>query len=240
MVIHAVDLSQKSINLAKSRWQSFGIQTNNHKIFWNNSLPSNLNFFDVCIISSSSEKRATLVQQINKKFLIKYWIIEKVLAQSMSELSHLESLLVNVKGAWVNTPWRSMDLFKSLKKEVNRNAPLKISFSGGSFGIACNTIHFLDLTTWISGESLLSIDTSLLDDSWFESKRKGYFDVFGKLTAKFSGGTTLELADYNDNRKWLLKFELTINLIGNSIMRTVEPSLQMVKLFQARSIFKVK
>lgn len=208
LVIHAVDMSQKSINLAKSRWQCFGEKTNNHKIFWNNTLPCNLDFFDVCIISSTSTKRASLVQQINKNFLIKYWIIEKVLAQSLSELSHLESILVNAKGAWVNTPWRSMELFKSIKKEVNENVPLKISFSGSNFGIACNTVHFLDLTTWISGESLLSIDTSLVNDSWFESKRKGYFDVFGKLTAKFSRGTIIELADYNDNRQWLLKFEL--------------------------------
>ena len=28
------------------------------------------------------------------------------------------------------------------------------------------------------------------------------------MTAKFSRGTIIELADYNDNRQWLLKFEL--------------------------------
>lgn len=208
LVIHAVDMSLESINLAKSRWQSFGEKTNNHKIFWNNTLPCNLDFFDVCIISSTSTKRASLVQQISKCYLVNYWILEKVLAQSSGELSHIESILMNAKGAWVNTPWRSMLLYKSLKKAINGNYPLKISFSGSDLGIACNSIHFIDLTTWMSGESLLLIDTSLVDNSWFESKRKGYFDVCGKLTAKFSGGTLLEIADYNDNRKWLLKFEL--------------------------------
>ena len=128
LVIHAVDMSLESINLAKSRWQSFGEKTNNHKIFWNNTLPCNLDFFDVCIISSTSTKRASLVQQISKCYLVNYWILEKVLAQSSGELSHIESILMNAKGAWVNTPWRSMDLFKSIKKEVNENVPLKISF----------------------------------------------------------------------------------------------------------------
>ena len=121
LVIHAVDMSLESINLAKFRWQSFGKKTNNHKIFWNNTLPCNLDFFDVCIISSTSTKRASLVQQISKCYLVNYWILEKVLAQSSGELSHIESILMNAKGAWVNTPWRSMLLYKSLKNAINGN-----------------------------------------------------------------------------------------------------------------------
>ena len=59
-----------------------------------------------------------------------------------------------------------------------------------------NSIHFIDLVSWWFGETIVNIDTRCLDTVWY-SKRLGYYDVIGKLTAKFSN-SSLELIDKDD------------------------------------------
>ena len=73
--------------------------------------------------------------------------------------------------------------------------------------MACNTIHFIDLVAWWTGQSLLSVDTEKLDKKWFESKREGYYEVTGELSAKFSGGTELVLQSLHDAKEEVLMVE---------------------------------
>jgi hypothetical protein len=72
-------------------------------------------------------------------------------------------------------------------------SPLRLKVTGGPWGLACNTVHFLDLMAWMSGESLVEVFTDQLDDSWFEAKRAGMWEISGTLTTTFSGGTTAKL-----------------------------------------------
>ena len=124
---------------------------------------------------------------------VRYWVLEKVLAQSSTELDIINHAISNDNIAWVNTPRRLMFWHQKLKSQFSGKGPLFVTNFGGLWGLACNAIHFIDLVAWWSDESLVSVDTTGLDQNWFESKRDGYFEVTGKLVAHFSGGAILEL-----------------------------------------------
>jgi len=191
--IIVVDPSVESLLKAKARWFEAGGSESPNQVRWSQSLPSDLRRIDVALVVTSSKGRASLVEKIANAIDVRYWVLEKVLAQSSEELRAIQSALVGCKGAWVNTPRRMMSWHQSLKEVFASSGSLEVSYQAGLWGLACNSIHFIDLVAWWSGESLMSVDTSGLDHHWQESKRAGYFEITGELVAHFSGGTSLRL-----------------------------------------------
>ena len=191
--ITVVDPSSESMETAKSRWVEAGGHESSHQVRWLGSLPSSLQRVDVALVVTSAIGRAGLVDKIVRTIDVRYWVLEKVLTQSSEELRVIHSALEGCEGAWVNTPRRMMSWHQSLKDVFANRGPLQVSYSAGLWGLACNSIHFIDLVAWWSGESLVSVDTSGLDHHWHESKRTGYFEIAGELVAHFSNGTSLRL-----------------------------------------------
>jgi len=196
--ITVVDPSSESLEIAKSRWNEAGGDESPHQVTWLESLPSNLQRVDIALIVTSSRGRAYLTDKIAKVIDVRYWVLEKVLTQSSGELKAIQSALADCEGAWVNTPRRMMSWHQSLKEVFASRGPLEVSYSAGLWGLACNSIHFIDLVAWWSGESFVSVDTSGLDHLWHESKRAGYFEITGELVAYFSSGTSLRLSSKED------------------------------------------
>ena len=214
--IIVVDISNFSLDLAKLRWGEAGGNQSHHKIDWCKKIPGDIKNIDLAIVTTSSLGRATLVEQLVLSVNVNYWVFEKVLAQSRQELELIEYATSNAKNAWVNTPRRLMTWYQKLKIEFNNKGSLKIKKSGGLWGLACNSIHYIDLVNWWTGESLFSVNTRNLDKIWLKSKRLGYFEVSGELLIKFSGGTQLILQSYpnkvkdiihivlNDKKNWII------------------------------------
>jgi hypothetical protein len=191
--ITVVDPSSESLEIAKSRWIEAGGDESPHQVRWLESLASNLQRVDVALVVTSSKGRADLIYKIANAIDVRYWVLEKVLTQSSEELVAIQSALAGCEGAWVNTPRRMMSWHQSLKEVFAGRGPLEVSYSAGLWGLACNSIHFIDLVAWWSDEILMSVNTSSLDHHWHESKRAGYFEITGELAAHFSGGTSLRL-----------------------------------------------
>lgn len=198
--IVVVDPSPASLKTAKSRWIEAGGGESSHQIRWMKSLPSDLRRIDIALIVTSSRGRAGLIEKIAKAIDVSYWVLEKVLTQSSEELRTIQSEITGCKAAWVNTPRRMMSWHQSLKDVFANRGPLEVSYSAGLWGLACNSIHFIDLVAWWSGEMLASVDTSGLDPHWHESKRAGHFEITGELLAHFSGGTSLRLNSKADSQ----------------------------------------
>jgi predicted dehydrogenase len=191
--ITVVDQSSDSLETARSRWLEVGGDACLHQISWMQKLPSDSQEIDIALVVTSSHKRADLISTIADSFNVRFWVIEKVLAQSCSEILSIQSATRTSSGSWVNIPRRMMKWHKSLKEYFYGHAPVSFSFSGGLWGLACNSIHFIDLVAWWTGESLVSVDCKDLDHNWHESKRTGYYEVTGSLKATFSGGSLLQL-----------------------------------------------
>ena len=96
---------------------------------------------------------------------VNYWVLEKVLAQSKQELEFINSTITDAKGIWVNTPRRLTSWHQQLKLKFYDQGPLTIKKVGGMWGLACNSIHFIDLVAWWTSESLLSVNTDRLDQT---------------------------------------------------------------------------
>jgi len=186
------DPSIKSLKIAKQRWEEVSMENSPHEVSFIKSLEKLPKSVDIVIVSTNSGNRLSAVTNISLNTNVMHWILEKVLVQSETDLNKLTSI-INLSSAWVNTPRRLMPWHKSIKDQLNNVEPFKFEVMGGSWGLACNTIHYLDLFSWWSGEFIEDISTEKLDKEWFKSKRQGYWEVTGELKAKFSGGSVANI-----------------------------------------------
>jgi hypothetical protein len=192
--IVVIDPSEKSLIRAQDRWNEVGTAANNHSVeFLKNHKDLDNKFIDIAIISTNSTGRADLIVELSNQMEIRYWVIEKVLAQSIDELNLISDKLQNYSGAWVNTPRRMIKWYQEMIASSPNHSPITCTVNGKDWGLACNAIHFLDLVTWWSGEQLVSIQTDQLDPLWHKAKREGYWEVFGSLKALYSNGSKLTL-----------------------------------------------
>lgn len=205
--IIVVDISKISINDSKNIWEINGGLNSSHKIYWLSNLPNDIKFYDLAIISTSSKDRASLVKTISTKVNVKNWLLEKILAQSNNQLETIRKAVYKSDNVYVNMPRRNMDWFKNIKSLIP-NKSIKVEKIGTSWNLACNSLHFIDLVSWWTGESLISINTENLNNKWFESKRKGYFEVTGSLLGKFSNGSELVLKSFLKKSNEILKINI--------------------------------
>ena len=206
--ILVIEPSLDAQKLSIKRWiEAGGDQTGNSIEYYKDFNFDNF-IVDIAIVSTSSKDRAKIINKVFIKTKPQYWIIEKVLAQSENELDLIVNITDKSKGAWVNTSRRLMEWHQKLKTFFHNQKPLNVYKKGNLWGMACNSIHFIDLVSWWTGESLLSVSTNELDRKWFESKRPGYYEITGKLVAKFSKGSQLTLDSSSANFENIIKVSL--------------------------------
>ena len=144
--------------------------------------------FDLAIVSTNSDVRYKVFKEYNKKHNVKFWILEKVLTSSLKELS----LFPNNNNIFVNTFLRTLDVFKNIKNTIPKN-DVEIFVSGSNWGLACNSIHYIDLISWVFNKMPLGINSDQLENEWFNSKRKGFYEVNGTLKVTYPNNVQLNL-----------------------------------------------
>lgn len=151
--------------------------------------------FKVCIIATTASLRKNLIKKICGLASVKHWIVEKPIEQSLKNLKIINQ--ITKKNIWVNTPRRSFIFYKNLKKKIGR----KIShvYLSGNIEIACNSIHFIDIVSFLINSDVKKIITSNLNKKWRQSKRKGFVDVFGKLIIFYKNGVVFTINAFKKN-----------------------------------------
>jgi hypothetical protein len=217
--IYVNDISEQSLQIAKQRWEQvvktvssdsvseMTVPAIQHKVTFISSFEKIPKKINIAIVATNADVRPQVVKKIEANFEVCYWILEKVLAQSVTMLSEILALTQNSSGAWTNIPRRMMAWHKQIRERLRSESKLKITGSGLLWGLACNGIHYLDLVSWWTDEKLEEIDTSKLDSKWIESKRKNFFEVTGKITAVYSGGTQLVLESRLEGSPFKMKVE---------------------------------
>jgi len=246
--IYVLDISELSLQIARQRWEevyppatdSHGELTESviqHKVTFLPSFKKIPKKIHIAIVATNADVRPQIVKQIETNFEVCYWILEKVLAQSVTMLSEILALTQNSSGAWTNIPRRMMAWHKQIREMLQSEGTLKITGSGSLWGLACNGIHYLDLVSWWTDEKLREIDTSKLDSKWTESKRNGFFEVTGEITAVYSGGTTLSLESVSGGssfnmsveggkNKWIIDESNGVVFGSNGVMITGKNEMQ--------------
>lgn len=187
--IYVQDIYAASLDRAEQRWNEvFGLETQ-HEVSFHPSFESLPRQLDIAIVATTADVRPRVVGEIASHTAVQFWVLEKVLAQSESGLDEIMSHIGEGSGAWVNTPRRMMPWHQQVRAQLDLNHPMTLKVEGGMWGLACNSIHMLDLFAWWTGETLQEICTDRLSLTWFEGKRQGNWEVSGILEAKFSGGS---------------------------------------------------
>jgi hypothetical protein len=183
------DNSRDSLERARLRWNEVLGPKVIHDVSYHSSIETLPRQIEVAIVATTADARPQLVAQIASHADVRYWVLEKVLAQSKSGLDEIVSHVGPGTDAWVNTPRRLMAWHREIKAQLDLRRPMTMTVKGGAWGLACNAVHFLDLFAWWSGEVLQVVQTDRLAPRWFESKRLGAWEIAGTLEAMFSGGS---------------------------------------------------
>lgn len=150
-----------------------------------------------CLIidATTANSRAERIVEIVAKLKPRFMVIEKVISQSTVEMDLIVEATKELKGCWVNYSRRMMPWHQEIRHKLASCGPLQVRKEGVGWGMACNSMHFIDLVQWWTGEEVDFIDTRNLSQSWFPAKRAGFYEVDGVITVNFSGGSTLTLVD---------------------------------------------
>lgn len=138
---------------------------------------------DLVVIATSSNVRRMLFEKLTEHAEVSNVIFEKVLFQREEDYLAVQKILEEKKiKAWVNCARREWDFYHEIKRILDESSMFTFSAIGGQWGMACNGIHMLDLVEFLVGESKTELDISKVLPYVSESKRKGFFEVFGSIT----------------------------------------------------------
>ena len=137
---------------------------------------------EMVVISTNSNVRRLLFEQLVNHSIVKNIIFEKVLFQKEEDYYFVQEKLNELDiNAWVNCSRREWDSYKLLEEELRNYNELHISVIGGQWGLGCNCIHILDLIEYLSGNEIETLDMGKLENKLIESKRKGFYEFFGTI-----------------------------------------------------------
>lgn len=193
LVIEVVDPSEDALELARQRAAQVEVGTYSKSIKYLNEVEELSSMLDICIVATGAAVRLKILDSLLKSKKVRYLILEKVLFQSINQYEQATILMktANVK-VWVNCPRRLYPVYQEIKSKIQIGERLTVTIIGGEWGLACNSIHFIDLMSHLGGISEFVFDTAGIDEV-IESKRKGYSELVGTLVGKQPNGTELFL-----------------------------------------------
>ena len=187
--IDVFDPSPDSLQTAQQRWNE--MPSSLSKASFSPEMPSGKKY-DMAIIATTALVRADVTKRFLSLNETGYILFEKFLFTRVHEYFEIGELLQKKNiTAWVNCARRMHSVFAELKPHFQ--GPLKLSFSGGEWGLACNSIHLADLTAFLSGQNDFIWNTDELDHESIPTKRQGYIEFSGSLVGCGSDGTRIHL-----------------------------------------------
>jgi hypothetical protein len=189
--IWVYDTSVDSLDRAKLRWLECDRQP--HPVVYTKNLATIPPELDIAIVATNADARVKVVEKISHIASVRYWVLEKILAQRVPDLHALVRATAVSDGVWVNTPMYLWPLYRAIREQSPGDRPIQAYFVGFR-GLACNSIHYIDFVSRWNLASISSIETAALGGQWVSSKRAGFYEVEGELSLKFSDGSTLVVA----------------------------------------------
>lgn len=189
-LIDVYDISEKSLQMAHKMLSEVN-SISRHQIRFISDLQNLRDDYVLGINATTSGFRLDSVMKTGH--LAKNWILEKVLTQNISQIDAIEEYFTSDQNVWVNLTMRELPWLQEAQLQFKKTKLLNFDTSGVDWSLACNAIHHLDLIGWFADAELISLNCDQLDDSWFHSKRKGHFEIFGTIKAEYSNGTTASL-----------------------------------------------
>lgn len=139
-----------------------------------------IDHWSLVIVASTANNRFELVSQIIGRHP-EVMIIEKPVAQTIDDFIAIrDACRYTDIPAYTHYTLRFQPFSKTLKKDIDQSMPFEFTSFLPEMGIACVSIHYIDLFLWLSGVKE-SVMTAYVCDGTYEQKRKGFFDMYGEI-----------------------------------------------------------
>lgn len=198
--IHVFDPSPASLQIAKDRYAQIARSADSQVDSVFSTTDNYPQVADVAIIATSAKPRLTVLRHLLDKTQVKYLLLEKVLFQRLDEYDAASDLFdrLNVNDIWVNCPSRLYPFYQELSQRQIDGDGVTLSVYGSQWGLGCNAIHALDAAEWVFGSKVAKISVNRLDRSLVPSKRPGYSEFTGTLTAVLDNRVNVQLTSYRE------------------------------------------
>jgi predicted dehydrogenase len=138
---------------------------------------------DLVIVATTSSQRMEVIENLVSVSKVRHLVLEKFLFDNSEHYERAGSLIA-ARGitCWVNTPRRHFSIYRKIREDNREDRLLQVTVDGGDWGLCCNSVHFIDLVQFLSGNvDLLTMDTHL-DEGGVVSKREGFVELTGELS----------------------------------------------------------
>ena len=219
--IQVVDISEESLFISKRIYDQVA-KSNVRFVEFMTDISDINPSIDVAIVATSSKPRARIVEGLLKIKTVKNMILEKVLFPRLDEYDkvgcQIERHGCNV---WVNCARRSWQSYSKIKK-ILEGQRIEFLLSGCNWGLACNSMHFIDLIAFLTDSSDgFEYDISKLDLGYIDSKRDGYIELTGTLTGHSDRCKTISLTSLRGGEP-----SQTIEILGEDIRIKIDEGSQ--------------
>jgi len=207
--LFAVDPNQQSLDNSQKLVNEIESNNNIKSIKFSNELPTEINEIDLCIISTSSNVRLKVLEELISNIFVKNIILEKVLFQSIEELDEAKMIINKKKiNCWVNCFRREEIFWKEMKEIFSGNSNMKLYYGKADWDMCCNSIHIIDLALWLFCDKIKHIENFNLDNIIYESKRHGFVELTGILTGELENGGIFKLESVKSETQKKVEFEI--------------------------------
>ena len=182
-IIHVVDPSDISLGVAQKRfWEENRNRNNEIELKLLKNIEELEDSLDLAIVATCADIRAQVIRELVSKKDVQNLILEKVLFQKLEDYSQIDGILEEKRIlAWVNCWPRTTDFYKELKTKLDLRENISLNVDGSSWGLGCNSVHFLDLFAFFMDCYQFEFIECCLDDEMIPAKRKGFFEFTGRL-----------------------------------------------------------
>ena len=144
----------KKNNLEKTKKLILENNLNNNKninITFNQTISKINDSIDLAIISTNSDVRRQVIEKLVSLNDVKNIILEKIAFQKINDFDFIIKLLNEKKiKSFINFPRRVFKSYHNLKKEISKEKKIYFSVVGRNWGLASNTLHMLDLFSYLT------------------------------------------------------------------------------------------
>ncbi|EAT16134.1 Gfo/Idh/MocA family oxidoreductase [Desulfuromonas acetoxidans] len=191
--IYVVDSCLSSLEAARVAYAEVEEVGGLKKIAYFESLDKVEKKINVAILATPATGRFQLIKSL-LDLDVDYFILEKIAFNSVGDIDAVIDLLRGrIRGAWVNCPRRLNSFYQDLKQCLLKEKIHKFEVVGKNFGMACNSIHFIDLFSFLEGKTDYKLSVEGVEDV-LQSKRPGYVEFFGEIIGQFAGGAQFRLS----------------------------------------------
>lgn len=199
-----VDPSPDSLKIAQNRVNEVGIPGAAERVTYLTSLSELPELIDYAVVATAADVRLNVLQTLLFSRSVRNLLLEKVLFQRISDYQVASDLL---RGSgtrtWVNCPRRAFPIYQTVRKFFEGQTLLHFQVYGGNWGLGCNSIHFLDLLAFLTGDVPQGLSTSSLDRTLIASKRANFYEFTGSLRG-LCGTTAFEITSLSQSSMQLM------------------------------------